>query len=185
MKRWGWWDRLIGEADAETVQVDCLQILLTPWFSIRTNRWYMAELTPDPHDHGWRFRRWARRKAGQDLGPVAFVSFMFRGSYQETIYDDPSNLARSRVQRHKTGSLHIFRHGEAHRITHVWGNCRTFIITGPDDPDGYGYWTKAGRIGWQDYEHAFGAGMAEHAGSSGDAVTAAAAAGLTGQHRKA
>jgi hypothetical protein len=170
MKQWGWWDRLIGEADADTLQVDCLQILLTPWFSIRTNRWYMAELTPDPHDHGWCFRRKTRRRPGNDRRPVAFISFMLRGGYQETIYDDLSNLASCRVRRHNRGSVHLFRHGEAHRITEAWGNCRTIIITGPDDPDGYGYWTKNGRIRWQDYEHAFGAGVTERTDSSGDAA---------------
>ena len=106
---WRWYDiRLDGE-----LYLTRLNLIKTPWFSIKLHWIHRPDPDRDLHDHPW----W-------------FISLVLRGGYMELESKDP---ARKRGEPRLVKRWNFKNKTTAHRIAEVKPNTLTLILSGPKD----------------------------------------------------
>jgi hypothetical protein len=73
----------------------------------------------------------------------SFASFKL-GRYSEWVYDDPEDLGKRRLRRHRRFSTHLLRYTQAHSITEVSPRLVTVVFTWRTRQKST-YWTPVGR----------------------------------------
>jgi hypothetical protein len=108
-----------------------LNLLKTPWFSIKLHWIHKPDPDRDLHDHPW----W-------------FVSFVLRGGYTEITCADPAIYPRI---EHKVSWFNSKNCKEAHRIAYVKPKTLTLVITGGKKKS-WGFFDDHGRFtDWKQY----------------------------------
>ena len=106
---WRWYDIVL---DGE-LYLTRLNLIKTPWFSVKLHWIHKPDPDRDLHDHPW-----------------VFVSFILRGGYVEYESKNPSQ------EKGKPKSITCFNYKNkitAHRIAEVVPNTLTLVISGPKD----------------------------------------------------
>jgi hypothetical protein len=118
-----WWSDVGGERFLTR-----LIVARTPLFAVEVTRIHTDDRKrPHPHDHSRSFASWKF------------------GSYDEWVYDDPSDLGRRRYRQHGRLSLHLLRRTQAHSITRVSPRLVTVLLGGPRRQLS-SYWTPGGKV---------------------------------------
>jgi hypothetical protein len=130
--RWAFLEGLDVGADGDPY-LDRLRIVQTPWFGIYLHHIHRPDRDRDPHDHPW-----------------AFASLVLAGAYQEQVWPDKRDLARSVWRIRQRWSLRCIGLGGSHSIKSISGPLWTLVLTGPRRSD-WGFWTPDGFIGWREY----------------------------------
>lgn len=127
---WRWYDI---ELDGEPY-LTRLQIVKTPWFSIKLHWIHRPDPDRDLHDHPW-----------------AFMSFVVRGGYQELESKAP---ARTGGKLRVVNSFNYKNTRTAHRITSVKPGTITLIISGPRVKKDWGFYNADTfeYTHWREYE---------------------------------
>jgi hypothetical protein len=93
--------------------VNRLRVIQTPLFSIYLHKIHRADAFPYGHDHPW----W-------------FAALIVSGGYDEEIWDDPRRPV-SYTRKRRRWSLRTIKRSQAHRITDVYGDLWSAVVTGP------------------------------------------------------
>lgn len=108
-KLWRWYDIVLDDE----LYLTRLNLIATPWFSVKLHWIHRPDPDRDLHDHPW-----------------AFAALILRGSYWEYESKDPANdpgelrwIKWFNFKNTKTG----------HRISRTIGNVLTLVVTGPKD----------------------------------------------------
>ncbi len=139
-RKWGWWYwKIIG--DGHSVYMRRLNILLTPWFSIKLHLIYRPDQQRDLHDHPW-----------------SFLSLVLWGSYVEDVPTEPccgpcrcDDCDADREPR-RVRWVNWKRAEDRHAIT--WVSSRpivTLVFCGAIRRS-WGFWTKKGWVRHDRYE---------------------------------
>lgn len=106
---WRWYDIILDDE----LYLSRLNLIKTPWFSVKLHWIHRPDPDRDLHDHPW----W-------------FISFVLRGGYVERESKNPS------VEHGKSRFIGRFNYKNkvtAHRISEVLPNTVTLILSGPKD----------------------------------------------------
>lgn len=106
-KLWRWHDIILDDE----LYLTRLNLIATPWFSVKLHWIHRPDPDRDLHDHPW-----------------PFVAFVLRGSYFEFESKDPRNKP-GEVRWIKWFNYKNTKTG--HRIAHTVGKVLTLVITGP------------------------------------------------------
>ncbi len=131
-KLWRWYDIIL---DGE-LYLTRLNLIATPWFSIKIHWIHRPDPDRDLHDHPW-----------------CFISLVLRGGYEEYESKDPTN---------KPGILRIinwFNYKNlktAHRISKTKPGTITLILAGPKQDKSWGFYDEETLeyTHWKEYEEA-------------------------------
>jgi hypothetical protein len=118
--RWGIlrWTDIIINGD---LYLSRLNLLKTPWFSVKLHWIILPDPDRDLHDHPW-----------------PFVSFVLSGGYKEIEAKDPAN---GPIVERVINWFNYKNTITSHRITVVQPNTITLIVTGPKIK-GWGFYDK-------------------------------------------
>lgn len=108
-KLWRWHD-IILDGD---LYLSRLNLIATPWFSVKLHWIHRPDPDRDLHDHPW-----------------LFVALVLRGSYWEYESKDPANTP-GKLRLIKWFNFKNTKTG--HRISQTVGNVLTLVVTGPKD----------------------------------------------------
>lgn len=128
---WRWYDIILDDK----LYLTRLNIIQTPWFSIKLHWIHRPDPDRDLHDHPW-----------------PFVAFVLRGGYEEYESLNPTiHGGRLRI-------IQWFNYKDtrtAHRISKVKSNTLTLIFTGPRSKD-WGFFDEKTYqfTPWKEYEEA-------------------------------
>ncbi len=102
-----WYDIVLDDE----LYLSRLNIIKTPWFSVKLHWIHRPDPDRDLHNHPWRF-----------------IAFILRGSYEEL---ESKNPTREPGKLRKVNWLNYKNNVTAHRITKVTPNVLTLVISGP------------------------------------------------------
>lgn len=154
--RWGLCTGVDTGIDTGTEDDPCLdrlQLIETPWFAVSVDHIRRPDQDPHPHDYPW----------------AIVWSWVICGGYEEQVWPDKRNPARSYLRRRRLWSQASMPRDAAHIITKITRPLWTAVITGRSaGTENWGFWVpvsaytpQARRVQWRLYIS--GNGAAEYA----------------------
>lgn len=129
---WRWFD-IIPDGETE-IYLSRLNLLNTPWFSVKVHWIRKPDQDRHLHDHPW-----------------SFLSFVLSGHYDEVTPAIFNGLATTRTRRIKW--FNFKSAPQSHRISKVARNTITLVFTGPKVRE-WGFITESGWVHWRKYVNA-------------------------------